>query len=109
MSDMTAPRVLGAPAPRAVAYEAVTIGYNLAEGVVAVAAGRVAGSVALTDMLIDVAKLALTVLAASSPPGPPAPAGPTRRRSSVLRAQAGQRPAVTSQAVASITTPSGPA
>ncbi len=49
----TARRTLTPPAQRAVTYEAVTIGYNLVEGVVAVAAGLVAGSVALTGFGVD--------------------------------------------------------
>lgn len=44
---------LSSPARRAVAYEGVTIGYNIAEGVVAVIAGLVAGSVALTGFGVD--------------------------------------------------------
>lgn len=44
---------LSNPASRAVAYEGVTIGYNIAEGVVAVIAGLVAGSVALTGFGVD--------------------------------------------------------
>jgi divalent metal cation (Fe/Co/Zn/Cd) transporter len=38
---------------RAVTYEGVTIGYNVLEGVVAVVAGLVAGSVALTGFGVD--------------------------------------------------------
>ena len=44
---------LTAPARRAVGYEVVTIGYNGLEGVVAVTAGVVAGSVALTGFGVD--------------------------------------------------------
>ena len=44
---------LSAPARRAVAYEGVTIGCNVLEGVVAVGAGLVAGSVALTGFGFD--------------------------------------------------------
>jgi divalent metal cation (Fe/Co/Zn/Cd) transporter len=44
---------LTAPARRAVGYEAVTIGYNVLEGVVAVTAGLLAGSVALTGFGVD--------------------------------------------------------
>ena len=40
-------------ARRAVIYEGVTIGYNVVEGIVAVTAGLVAGSVALTGFGVD--------------------------------------------------------
>lgn len=53
MSETAARRALTALARRAVAYEGVTIGYNVLEGVVAVAAGLVAGSVALTGFGVD--------------------------------------------------------
>lgn len=53
MSDATVRRRLTPPARRAVSYETVTIGYNIVEGVVAVAAGLVAGSVALTGFGVD--------------------------------------------------------
>jgi hypothetical protein len=46
-------RALSPAAHRAVTYEGVTIGYNVLEGVVAVAAGLVAGSVALTGFGVD--------------------------------------------------------
>jgi divalent metal cation (Fe/Co/Zn/Cd) transporter len=46
-------RSLSPPARRAVAYEGVTIGYNVLEGAVAVAAGLLAGSVALTGFGVD--------------------------------------------------------
>lgn len=53
MSTTGVRRTLSAPARRAVAYEGVTIGYNVLEGVVAVGAGLVAGSVALTGFGVD--------------------------------------------------------
>lgn len=53
MSETAARPSLSPPARRAVAYEGVTIGYNIVEGVVAVAAGLVAGSVALTGFGVD--------------------------------------------------------
>lgn len=53
MTDTTAGPTLTLPARRAVSYEGITIGYNALEGVVAVAAGLVAGSVALTGFGVD--------------------------------------------------------
>jgi divalent metal cation (Fe/Co/Zn/Cd) transporter len=53
MSDTRAQRSWTPAARRAVAYEGVTIGYNVLEGVVAVSAGLVAGSVALTGFGVD--------------------------------------------------------
>jgi divalent metal cation (Fe/Co/Zn/Cd) transporter len=50
------------PARRAVRYETVTIAYNIGEGIVAVTAGLVAGSVALTGFGFD---SAIEVAAAS--------------------------------------------
>ena len=38
---------------RGVAFEGVTVGYNALEGVIAIAAGLAAGSVALTGFGID--------------------------------------------------------
>jgi divalent metal cation (Fe/Co/Zn/Cd) transporter len=53
MSDTAARPTLTPLARRAVAYEGFTIGYNVLEGVVAVVAGLVAGSVALTGFGVD--------------------------------------------------------
>ena len=53
MTEVPTRRSLSPPARRAVAYEGITIGYNVLEGVVAVAAGLVAGSVALTGFGAD--------------------------------------------------------
>jgi divalent metal cation (Fe/Co/Zn/Cd) transporter len=53
VTGTTVRRPLPRAARRAVAYEGVTIGYNVLEGVVAVAAGLVAGSVALTGFGVD--------------------------------------------------------
>ena len=53
MSETAARPALSRAAHRAVAYEGVTIGYNILEGAVAVAAGLVAGSVALTGFGVD--------------------------------------------------------
>ena len=53
MTETRTRRRLSRPARRAVAYEGVTIGYNILEGAVAVAAGLVAGSVALTGFGVD--------------------------------------------------------
>lgn len=53
MTETGTRRSLSPPARRAVAYEGITIGYNVLEGVVAVTAGLVAGSVALTGFGVD--------------------------------------------------------
>jgi divalent metal cation (Fe/Co/Zn/Cd) transporter len=53
VSETAARPELSRAAHRAVGYEGVTIGYNLLEGAVAVAAGLVAGSVALTGFGVD--------------------------------------------------------
>jgi divalent metal cation (Fe/Co/Zn/Cd) transporter len=59
------PQVTGAAARRAVRLEQATIGYNILEGVVAVAAGLVAGSIALVgfgfDSWIEVAAAAVVL------------------------------------------------
>ncbi|MGH9210176.1 MAG: cation diffusion facilitator family transporter [Acidimicrobiales bacterium] len=58
MTDTTTPARTGA-ARRAIRYEVATIAYNIGEGAVAIAAGLIAGSVALTgfgfDSIIEVA------------------------------------------------------
>jgi divalent metal cation (Fe/Co/Zn/Cd) transporter len=53
VTGTAAGRTLIGPARRAVVYEGVTIGYNVLEGVVAVGAGLIAGSVALTGFGFD--------------------------------------------------------
>ena len=53
MTGTAARPTMSPAARRAVAYEGVTIGYNILEGVVAVTAGLVAGSVALTGFGVD--------------------------------------------------------
>jgi divalent metal cation (Fe/Co/Zn/Cd) transporter len=53
MSSAPLRRSWSSAARRAVGYEALTIGYNVVEGVVAVTAGLVAGSVALTGFGVD--------------------------------------------------------
>jgi divalent metal cation (Fe/Co/Zn/Cd) transporter len=53
MSDTRERRSWTPAARRAVTYEGVTIGYNVFEGVVAVSAGLVASSVALTGFGVD--------------------------------------------------------
>lgn len=53
MSAAPAPRTWSSAARRAVGFEVATIGYNVVEGVVAVTAGLVAGSVALTGFGVD--------------------------------------------------------
>ena len=61
----TLPDVTGAPARRAVRLEQATIGYNIIEGVTAVGAGLVAGSIALVgfgfDSWIEVAAAAVVL------------------------------------------------
>ncbi len=59
------PDVTGAPARRAVRLEQATVGYNILEGIIAVGAGLVAGSVALVgfgfDSWIEVAAAAVVL------------------------------------------------
>jgi len=66
MSDMAAvPDIASPAARRAVAYEYATIGYNVAEGVIAITFGLVAGSIALVgfgfDSWIEVAAAAVVL------------------------------------------------
>jgi divalent metal cation (Fe/Co/Zn/Cd) transporter len=53
VSDRVLPEVTGLAARRAIRYEQVTIGYNILEGIIAVSAGLVAGSVALVGFGFD--------------------------------------------------------
>jgi divalent metal cation (Fe/Co/Zn/Cd) transporter len=53
MSAAPTRRSWSGAAGRAVGYEVATIGYNVVEGVIAVSAGLVAGSVALTGFGVD--------------------------------------------------------
>ena len=53
MSAAPTRRSWSGAARRAVGYEVATIGYNVVEGVIAVSAGLVAGSVALTGFGVD--------------------------------------------------------
>ena len=53
MNETEARSSLAPAARRAVAYEGVTIGYNVFEGLIAVGAGLIAGSVALTGFGVD--------------------------------------------------------
>jgi len=66
MSDKAAvPDIASPAARRAVAYEYATIGYNVAEGVIAITFGLVAGSIALVgfgfDSWIEVAAAAVVL------------------------------------------------
>ncbi len=65
MSQPATPQVTGPAARRAVRYEQATIAYNIAEGLIAIAAGLAAGSIALLgfgfDSWIEVATAAVVL------------------------------------------------